>query len=126
MSRTGVEIFTTSSTVPITNLTSPRQSQLFTIIYKAFVFCAGDCPFESEPTPPCADACGKVTGCDAGYQEISRCSTRGGSWGIIHYIHHRKKANSPEPIYIYIYMGKTCTMCKLSRDLSLVWIWETM
>ena len=27
----------------------------------AFVFC--DCPFESEPSPTSADACGEVTGC---------------------------------------------------------------
>ena len=26
-----------------------------------------------------ADACGEVTSCDAGFQEVGRCSTRGGS-----------------------------------------------
>ena len=29
----------------------------------AFVFCPGDCPFESEPSPTSAHACGEVTGC---------------------------------------------------------------
>ena len=41
----------------------------------AFVFCAGDCPFKSEPTHTSADACEKVTGCDASYQEVGRCRT---------------------------------------------------
>ena len=53
-----------------------------------FVFCADDCPVESEPTPTSAHACGEVTGFDDGHQEVSRCSNRGGSWRMyIHYIH---------------------------------------
>ena len=28
-----------------------------------FVFCLGDCPFKSEPSPTSAPACGKVTSC---------------------------------------------------------------
>ena len=40
------------------------------------VFCPGDCPFESDPSPTSADACGEVTGCNAGHQEVGRCSTR--------------------------------------------------
>ena len=48
----------------------------------AFVFCACDCLFESEPIPTSADACGEVTGCDASCQEVNRCSTRGN----VHYI----------------------------------------
>ena len=48
----------------------------------AFVFCLGDCPFKSEPSPTSADACGEVTDCTAGCQKVSMCSTRGGSQGI--------------------------------------------
>ena len=47
----------------------------------AFVFCAADCPFESEPNPTSADARGEVTDCNAGCQEVNRCSTRGRSQG---------------------------------------------
>ena len=47
-----------------------------------FVFCLGDCQFESKPSPTSADACGEVISCDAGHQEIGMCSTRGGSWGM--------------------------------------------
>ena len=38
---------------------------------RGFVFCLGDCPFESEPTPTFADACEEVTGWDAGCQKVS-------------------------------------------------------
>ena len=63
----------------------------------AFVFCAGDCPFKSEPTHTSADACEKVTGCDASYQEVGRCRTRGGSQRM--YIAFTSaKANKAEPI----------------------------
>ena len=48
----------------------------------AFVFCLGYCPFKSEPSPTSGDAWGEVTGCDAGNQEVSKCSTRGGSQGM--------------------------------------------
>ena len=36
-----------------------------------FIFCQVDCPFESEPSPIYADACGEVTSCAAGHQEVA-------------------------------------------------------
>ena len=42
----------------------------------------GDCLFKSEPSPTSADACGEVTSCNAGYKEVGRCSTKGGSSGM--------------------------------------------
>ena len=45
----------------------------------AFAFYVGDCPFKSKPTPTSADACREVIGCNAGCQEVGKCSTRGGS-----------------------------------------------
>ena len=44
-----------------------------------FVFCPGDCRFESEPNPTSTDVNGELTGCDARCQQVSRCSTRVGS-----------------------------------------------
>ena len=37
-----------------------------------FVFSSGDCPFDPEPTPTSADACGKVTDHVVGCQEVTR------------------------------------------------------
>ena len=34
-------------------------------IGSAFIFCPGNCPFKSEPTPTSTDACGEVTSCTA-------------------------------------------------------------
>ena len=62
-----------------------------------FVFCAGDCPFESESSPTCADAYGEVTNCNANFQEVSKCSTRGGSWGMCITFASEKQANKAEP-----------------------------
>ena len=45
----------------------------------AFTFCPGDCPFKSELNPTSAYVCGEVIGCDAGWQEVSSCSTIFGS-----------------------------------------------
>ena len=46
------------------------------------VFCVVGWPFGSGRTPTSADACGEVTSCDAGCQEVGRCSTRGGFQGM--------------------------------------------
>ena len=35
----------------------------------AFIFCPGDCLFESEPSPTSVDACEEVTGRDSSNQE---------------------------------------------------------
>ena len=43
-----------------------------------------------------ADACGKVASCDAGHQEVDRCSTRGRSQGM-HITFASTKANKAEP-----------------------------
>ena len=48
----------------------------------AFFFYLGDCPFESDPSPYSADASGEVTGSAVSCQEVSRCSTIGGSLGM--------------------------------------------
>ena len=61
-----------------------------------FVFCAGDCPFVCEPSPTSADAGGEATGCNAGCQEVSRCSTRGGSQGM-YITFASSKMNKVEP-----------------------------
>ena len=61
-----------------------------------FVFCPGDFPFESEPTPTSADAGGGVTGSNAGCQEVGRCSARGGSQGMF-ITFTSIKANKAEP-----------------------------
>ena len=37
--------------------------------------------------PTSADACGEKTGCDDGRQEVTTCSTRGGTQGMYIYIH---------------------------------------
>ena len=62
-----------------------------------FVFCPGDNPFKSEPIPTSTDACGEVTGCAAGHQEVSMCSTRGGSQGTYNISISAKKSNKAEP-----------------------------
>ena len=49
-------------------------------IGSAFIFCSGDCPFKSEPSPSSAYARGQVAGCATGYLEVGTCSTKGGSW----------------------------------------------
>ena len=46
-----------------------------------FVFCEGDCSFESKASLTSADACGEVTSCAGNHQEVSMCSTGGGSHG---------------------------------------------
>ena len=51
----------------------------YTKLGSAFVFCPSEYPFESEPSPTFADACGEVTDCTAGCQEAGMYSTRGGS-----------------------------------------------
>ena len=56
-----------------------------------FIICPGDCPFESDPSPISADACGEVTGCNADCQEVDTCSTRGESQGCTL---HSPKQNS--------------------------------
>ena len=43
-----------------------------------FVFYASGCPFD----PELKHTCREVTGHHAGHQEVVRCSTRGGSWGM--------------------------------------------
>ena len=65
-----------------------------------FVFCPGDCPFKSEPTPTSADACGEGTDCDAGCQKVSRCSNRGRSWEIYITFASAKQANKAEPTLV--------------------------
>ena len=40
---------------------------------------------------------GKVTGCDAGHQEVGRCSTRGGSQGMCITFASANKQNKVEP-----------------------------
>ena len=52
--------------------------------------------FESEPTTTSADACGEVTGCNAGHQEVGRCSTRGGSQGMYITFASAKQVNKAE------------------------------
>ena len=95
----------------------------------AFVFCAGDCLFKSEPTPTSADACWELTGCDADHQDFSRCSTRGGSQQM--YITFAStKANKAEPTMALKPRGtitrnpkqgyqwsqnRTCIYCKLLK-----------
>ena len=56
-----------------------------------FVFCGGDCPFESS-----ADTYGEVTRCDAGCQEVSRCSIKDLISENVHYI-HLQSLNKAEP-----------------------------
>ena len=57
----------------------PQNGPLSCFDGSAFVFCPGDYPFKSVPTPTSADACGEVTGCAASHQEVSTFNTRGGS-----------------------------------------------
>ena len=62
----------------------------------SFVFCVGDCPFESKSTPTSADACGEESSCNAGHQEVGRCSAKGEFQGM--YITFAStKANKAEP-----------------------------
>ena len=56
----------------------------------------GDCLFESKPIPNSADACGEVTGCNAGCQEVNTCSTRGGYQGMCITFTFAKKVNKTE------------------------------
>ena len=53
--------------------------------------------YKSEPSPTSADACGEVTGCTASCQEVSTCSTRGGSQGIYITFASTKQVNKTEP-----------------------------
>ena len=52
---------------------------------------------KSEPSPTSADACEEATGYDAGHQEVSMCSTRGGSQGMYITFASAKKVNKAEP-----------------------------
>ena len=45
--------------------------------------------------PP--DACGEVTGCDSGHQEVVKCSTRGGPQGMYIMFTSTKQLNKAEP-----------------------------
>ena len=49
----------------------------------AFVFCPGDCLFESEPSP------------------TSKCSTRGGSWGMYTTFASTKKQIRQNPLWLW-------------------------
>ena len=59
------------------HLPMPCRTQYFSGFSCTFVFCSGDCPFKSEPSPTSAHAYGEVTG-----QDVGMCSTRGGSQGM--------------------------------------------
>ena len=63
----------------------------------AFTFCRCDHLFKSEPGPTSADACGEVTGCVPGRQEVGKCSTRDESWGMYITFASAKIANKAEP-----------------------------
>ena len=65
--------------------------------WRTFVFCLGDCSFESEPSSTFADVCGEVTSCTAGCQEVGMCGTRGGSQGMYITFTSAKKVNKAEP-----------------------------
>ena len=53
--------------------------------------------------------CKEVTSWDAGHQEIGRYSTRGGSWGNVHYVHFCKSARSnPSKLSILPLLKYTC------------------
>ena len=67
---------------------------------QAFVFCAGDCLFESKPSPNSANACGKVTSCAAGCQKVGRGSTRRGSWGMYITFASAKKQIRQNPLWL--------------------------
>ena len=71
-------------------ITSPQL--LSRVAGAVFVFCPGDCPFKSEPSPTSADTCREVTGYTVGCQEVGMCSIRGGSQGmyIIHSLPKKK------------------------------------
>ena len=61
-----------------------RQKELLKIIIKKYIHTnsANLNPFEFEPTLTFVDVCGEVTGCAAGQQEVSLCSTIGVSQGM--------------------------------------------
>ena len=92
-----LQIMTMLKKMPSTKVGLQRISRVGSHNSSAFIFCAGDCPFKSEPTPTSADACGEVTRCNAGCQEVSRYSTRGGSQGIYITFASAKQVNKAEP-----------------------------
>ena len=62
-----------------------------------FVFCSCGCTFKSEPSPTYAHAWWGSDWLCAGCQEVSKCSTRGESWGMYITFASAKIANKAEP-----------------------------